>query len=63
MQRKAMTKSVGLQFKLQYKQGHENTVGDALSRVGQHFQTSVVSTVLPIWIQEVLNSYSVDPDA
>jgi hypothetical protein len=37
MQRKAMTKLAGLQFKLQYKQGPENIVADALSRVGQHF--------------------------
>jgi hypothetical protein len=33
MQRKAMTKLVGLQFKLQYKKGLENHAADALYRV------------------------------
>jgi hypothetical protein len=37
MQRKAMSKLVGLQFKLQYKRGIENSTADALSNVGQHF--------------------------
>jgi hypothetical protein len=32
-------------------------VVDALSRVGFHFQLQVVSTVVPVWVQEVLNSY------
>jgi hypothetical protein len=63
MQRKAMAKLVGLQFRLQYKQGPDNTAADALSRVGHNFNTSAVSVVLPIWVQEVVNSYFVDPDA
>jgi hypothetical protein len=63
MQRKAMTKLAGLQFSLQYKKGLENTVANALSRVGQFLHISAVSAVVPVWIQEVLNSYSVDPEA
>jgi hypothetical protein len=58
-----MSKLGGLQFSLQYKKGPDNIVADGLSRVGQYFQISAVSSVLPIWIQEVINSYSIDPDA
>jgi hypothetical protein len=32
-----MYKLDGLQFKLQYNRGHENSAADVLSRVGQHF--------------------------
>jgi hypothetical protein len=37
MQRKAMAKLAGLQFKLQYKKRPDNGATDALSRVAQHF--------------------------
>ncbi|XP_073359923.1 uncharacterized protein [Aegilops tauschii subsp. strangulata] len=63
LQRKAMTKLVGLQFSIQYKKGVENTVADALSRVAHLFPLQAISTSKPVWIQEVLNSYSVDSAA
>jgi hypothetical protein len=63
MQRKAMTKLVGLQFILQYKKGPENIVVDALSRVGQFLHISAVSSVVSVWIQEVVSSYSMDSEA
>ena len=63
LQRKAMTKLVGLQFSIQYKKGVENTVADALSRVAHLFPVQAISTSKPVWIQEVLNSYSVDSAA
>jgi hypothetical protein len=63
MQIKAMVKFAGLQFTLQYKKGPENKVIDALSMVGHNFLTQSTSVVVPLWIQEVINSYAVDPDA
>lgn len=61
LQRKAMTKLIGLQYKFQYKRGVDNKSADALSRVGHLFAT--VSGPYPKWIQEVVNSYATDADA
>lgn len=63
LQKKAMAKLAGLQFKFQYKKGTENKAVDALSRVGHVFAIQAVSTAQPLWLQEVLNSYTVDDKA
>jgi hypothetical protein len=63
MQRKAMTRLMGLQFKIRYKQEKENIAADALSRVGRMMALQAVSTVQPAWVQEVINSYVTDPQA
>jgi hypothetical protein len=61
MQKKAMTRLMGLQFKIKYRQGKENMAADALSRIAHLL--AVQSVVQPQWIQEVLNSYTTDPHA
>jgi hypothetical protein len=62
LQRKAMTKLMGLQFKIVYKKGKENRASDSLSL--SHMPTvldvQAVSKVQPLWIQEVVNSYATD---
>jgi hypothetical protein len=63
LQRKAMAKLMGLQFKVVYKQGKDNKVADALSRVGAVMALTTVSEVQRLWIQEFTNSYVTDPDA
>jgi hypothetical protein len=63
MQRKAMVKLAGLQFKLQYKRGPDNKVADALSRLGHNFAIQSTFVVVPVWLQEITNSYAVDPAA
>lgn len=67
-QQKAMLKLLGLQFKIVYKKGVENIVADALSRRPQSeavemLQVAAVSTVKPIWLEEVVRGYQNDEEA
>lgn len=48
LQRKAMTKLIGLQYKFQYKKGVENKSADALSRVGHFFSLQAILVAQPV---------------
>jgi hypothetical protein len=56
-QQKALTKLLGLRYKISYKQGHTNRVADALSRL-PHDQLCSVTIVQPTWLSEVADSYA-----
>jgi hypothetical protein len=63
LQRRVMTKLVGLQFKFQYCKGMENGAVDALSRVGHLLTVDALSLCQRAWVQEVANSYETDEEA
>jgi hypothetical protein len=63
MQKRSMTKLMGLQFKIAYKQGKQEMVPDALSRVGHLLAVDLVSEARTMWIQEVTNAYATNPEA
>jgi hypothetical protein len=55
-----MRKLAGLQFRFAYKKGSENIVADAISRVGAHLEFQAIFDVIPVWVQQVINSYHSD---
>jgi hypothetical protein len=63
IQRKAMARLMDLKFKILYKKGKENVAADALSRVANVMALQSVSEVQPLWVQEILNSYTTDSKA
>jgi hypothetical protein len=63
LQKKAMSKLLGLQFTFKYKRGVDNGAADSLSRVGHLLNSISVSACQPIWVQELLNSYTTDAQA
>jgi hypothetical protein len=63
LHRRAMPKFVGLQFTFHYKKGAENTVVDALSRIGPLFAICAISDCAPQWVHEVIHSYDQDNEA
>lgn len=64
-QHKAITKLMGLNYKIIYKKGANNKVADALSRVAQAqpYDLTAISVVKPLWLQDVQASYQTDPQA
>ena len=54
---------MGLTYKITYKKGIENRVADALSRVQTQHNPEIlaVSLLQPVWLQELVDSYSSDP--
>jgi hypothetical protein len=61
---KVLTKMMGLNFRVQYKKRIHNGAADALSRKPVHSsQLFSVTTMQPVWLTTVLNSYELDEKA
>lgn len=64
-QHKALTKLLGLRYKIIYKKGVDNSVADALSRypATESIELSALSVAVPEWINDIVARYSSDPNA
>lgn len=63
-QQKVFTKLLGLQFKIKYKEGSENRVADALSRMPHpDAELLVVTCQQPLWLQDVVATYQDSQEA
>ena len=60
LQRKRMSKLMGLNYSIQYKKGKENVVVDALSRYPKNGEVTTLTVVTPEWYREVEASYEGD---
>jgi hypothetical protein len=58
MQPKLLIKLLGYNYKIENKQGKHNQAADALSRRPQEIQVMAISSAVPLWITEVLDSYA-----
>lgn len=57
LQRKGMTKLMGLNYVIQYRKGKKNLAANALSRCLEEGSAVAISTIVPDWCQEIAASY------
>ncbi|KAL0303315.1 UNVERIFIED_CONTAM: hypothetical protein Sradi_6199600 [Sesamum radiatum] len=61
LQQRWISKLLGLDYEVHYKKGCHNKAADALSR-REHGNCTIVTLIIPNWINEVQKSYEHDPD-
>jgi hypothetical protein len=61
IQHKLLLKLMGYDYKIEYKKGKENRAADTLSRRHATESVRVISTAVPLWVNDVQASYVDDP--
>lgn len=63
-QQKALTKMMGLSYRIEYKKGINNAAADSLSRRPHGpDELLALSSTQPMWLDDILSSYTQDPKA
>jgi hypothetical protein len=60
IQHKLLVKLMGYNYTIEYKKGKDNKAADALSRKPNTESMRAISTVLPLWVNDVQTSYTGD---
>jgi hypothetical protein len=63
MQQKAFVKLMGLQYKLVYRKGKDNSAADALSRIPTANELHAISLCRPRWLEIIIEGYDKDDKA
>lgn len=63
IQKKDLSKLMGLTYQVHYRRGRENKAADALSRRWEDAELSSITIVTPTWVEEIKESYQNDPDS
>jgi hypothetical protein len=63
MQQKAFVKLMGLQYKLQYCKGRDNSAADALSRLTMNNELYAIYVSRPRWLESITEGYEKDEQA
>lgn len=63
MQQKSFVKLMGLQYKLVYRKGNENSAADALSRNPSANELYHISLCRPSWLEMIVEGYLTDTQA
>jgi hypothetical protein len=60
IQNKLLIKLLGYNYKIEYKKGKENKATDALSRRAHINNSMAITSAIPLWVNEELDSYIED---
>lgn len=62
IQKKGLSKLMGLSYQVLYRKGRENKVADALSKRWEETELSRIAPITPTWIEEAKQSYEGDQE-
>jgi hypothetical protein len=60
IEHKLLVELLGYNYKVEYKKGKENKAADALSRTTHATQVLAISYAIPVWMEQVVQSYEND---